>query len=151
MVATVGTMRFSPDVVNVVPARAVFTVDLRDPDEARLAGAEAALAAKLAELARDEGVKITTEPLARFHTVVFDDRIVGMIEASARARSLPCRRMTSGAGQDAQMLARICPTAMIFVPSRQGISHNPAEYTAPEDVVAGASVLLDVLRGLVAE
>ena len=56
--------------------------------------------------------------------------------------------MTSGAGHDAQMMARICPTAMIFVPSRDGISHNPAEFTAPEDLMAGANVLLRTLRKL---
>lgn len=151
MVATVGSLEFRPNVINVVPARAVLTVDLRDPDGARLAAAEAALAAKLAELAEAEGVGITAEPLARFGTVVFDERIVAMIEDSACARALSCRRMTSGAGQDAQMLARICPTAMIFVPSIKGISHNPAEFTPPDDVIAGASVLLDVLRRLATE
>ena len=56
--------------------------------------------------------------------------------------------MTSGAGHDAQMIARLCPTAMIFVPSRDGISHNPHEYTAPADLAAGANVLLDVTRRL---
>ena len=57
-------------------------------------------------------------------------------------------RMTSGAGQDAQMMARICPTAMIFVPSIKGISHNPKEYTPDEDCVAGANVFLDVVSEL---
>jgi N-carbamoyl-L-amino-acid hydrolase len=59
--------------------------------------------------------------------------------------------MTSGAGHDAQMLARICPTAMIFVPSVKGISHNPAEYTAPGDLVAGANVLLHTILELADE
>ena len=77
-----------------------------------------------------------------------DENIVQKIEAAASARGLNTRRMTSGAGQDAQMMARICPTAMIFVPSIKGISHNPKEYTPDEDCVAGANVFLDVVSEL---
>ncbi len=146
-VATVGRMRFAPDVINVVPSRAIFTVDLRDPDETRLREEEAALAAHLDGLVA-EGFRVTVERLARFEPVVFDAALVGRIEAAAAARGLSCRRMTSGAGHDAQMLARICPAAMIFVPSRDGISHNPREHTDAVDLVAGAEVLLDVVRSL---
>jgi len=146
-VATVGRMSLAPDVVNVVPARATFTVDLRDPDAERLRAAEAALAAHLDDLAA-EGFGVTVERLARFEPVVFDAAIVARIEAAATARGLTVKRMTSGAGHDAQMLARICPAAMIFVPSRDGISHNPREATADADLVAGAEVLLDVVVGL---
>jgi N-carbamoyl-L-amino-acid hydrolase len=143
-VATVGRMSFAPDVINVVPARATFTVDLRDPDEARLREEEAALAAHLAAL-EAEGFLVTTERLARFEPVVFDPAIVAAIEGAARARGLPVRRITSGAGHDAQMVARLCPAAMIFVPSIGGVSHNPREATADADLVAGAEVLLDVV------
>jgi N-carbamoyl-L-amino-acid hydrolase len=83
--------------------------------------------------------------LARFAPVTFDLAVVDRVEAAARRRDLPCRRMPSGAGHDAQMLARVCPTGMVFVPSRDGISHNPREYTSPEHLAAGASVLCDVL------
>lgn len=143
-VATIGTMRFEPDAINVIPSRAVFTVDLRDPDEERLQALETALADFLARVAEEEGVDISAERLARFQPVVFDPAIVAAIEASARTRGLKSRRMTSGAGHDAQMIARIAPTAMIFVPSRDGISHNPREHTEPDELVAGANVLLDV-------
>jgi N-carbamoyl-L-amino-acid hydrolase len=145
-VATVGTMRYEPDAINVIPSRAVFTVDLRDPDEERLQALEAVLADFLARVAEEEGVEISVERLARFQPVVFDPAIVAAIEASARTRGLKSRRMTSGAGHDAQMLARIAPTAMIFVPSRDGISHNPREHTEPDDLAAGANVLLDVVE-----
>ena len=145
-VATIGTMRFEPDAINVIPSRAVFTVDLRDPDEDRLQGLEAALADFLLRVAAEEGVEISVERLARFQPVAFDLGIVATIEASAKARGLKSRRMTSGAGHDAQMIARIAPTAMIFVPSRDGISHNPREHTEPEELVAGANVLLDVVE-----
>jgi N-carbamoyl-L-amino-acid hydrolase len=147
-VATVGTLSLEPNAINVIPSRAVMTVDLRDPDEDRLKAAEAALAAFVGELAASEGVSIATERLARFEPVLFDAGIVATIEDSARARGLASRRMTSGAGHDAQMIARIAPAAMIFVPSRDGISHNPREFTAEADLVAGANVLLDVARRL---
>ncbi len=145
-VATIGTMRFEPDAINVIPSRAVFTVDLRDPDEERLQALEAALAAELRVIIAEEGVTVTVERLARFEPVTFDRAIVEAIEASASARRLKSRRMTSGAGHDAQMLARIAPAAMIFVPSRDGISHNPREHTDPADLIAGANVLLDVVK-----
>lgn len=147
-VATVGCMAFEPNAINVIPARATFTVDLRDPDEARLQGAEAALAGYLEALAQAEGVTISAERLARFAPVTFDPEIVALIEQAAAQRGLRSRRMTSGAGHDAQMMARICPAAMIFVPSTGGISHNPREHTPDADLIAGADVLLDVVRRL---
>ena len=86
--------------------------------------------------------------MTEFDPVLFDESIVKKIEAAAKERGLTTRRMTSGAGQDAQMLARICPTAMIFVPSVKGISHNPKEYTPDENVIEGANVFLDVVKDL---
>ncbi|TAX46269.1 Zn-dependent hydrolase (plasmid) [Rhizobium leguminosarum] len=150
-VATVGCMRFEPDVINVIPSRATFTVDLRDPDEDRLREEETALTNFLEILSTEEQVGISVERLARFEPVKFDQGIVGLIEKAARNRGLACRRMTSGAGHDAQMIARIAPSAMIFVPSIGGISHNPKEYTADEDLVAGTNILLDVVRRLATE
>ena len=150
-VATVGYVDFEPNAINVIPSRAIFTVDLRDPDEGRLQAAEAALAEYLSGLATAEDVRISTERLARFEPVTFDPRIVELVEDAARSRGLACRRMTSGAGHDAQMIARIAPTAMIFTPSIGGISHSPRERTEDADLIAGANVLLDVVRALAAE
>ncbi|WP_457151400.1 allantoate amidohydrolase [Mesorhizobium sp. P5_C1] len=147
-VATVGTIRFEPNAINVIPSQAVFTVDLRDPDEQRLQAEEAALAACLEQLADTEGVTISVERLARFEPVIFDIRIVELIEAAAKNRGLGVKRMTSGAGHDAQMMARIAPAAMIFVPSAGGISHNPREHTEDAELVAGANILLDVVTEL---
>ena len=149
-VATVGCMSFTPNAINVIPSRATFTVDLRDPDEGRLQAEEAALTAYLKELAASEEVVISVERLARFEPVTFDRRIVGLVEAAARDRGLASKRMTSGAGHDAQMMARIAPSAMIFVPSTGGISHNPREHTPDADLVAGANILLDVAARLAA-
>lgn len=146
-VATVGTIGFEPNAINVIPSTASFTIDLRNPDEERLKSQEAALDEFLAEL-ETEGFSVTTERLARFQPVMFDPRIVASIEKAAADRQLRCRRMTSGAGHDAQMIARIAPAAMIFVPSRGGISHNPAEFTEDGDLIAGANILLDVARSI---
>ncbi|OWT65645.1 Zn-dependent hydrolase [Candidimonas nitroreducens] len=143
--ATVGSLRLEPDVVNVIARKAIFTVDLRDPDEPRLQAAERRLAEFLVELARREGVEIQAERLARFEPVVFDAGLAAEIESSARHLGLTSRRMTSGAGHDAQMIARIAPAAMIFVPSRSGISHNPREHTDDAQLVQGARVLLEVV------
>jgi len=150
-VATVGAIGLHPNLINVIAARATLTVDLRNTDEALLKQAEAELDAFLRALEQQEGVAIEARRLARFEPVKFDERLVRRIEASAHARGLPVRRMTSGAGHDAQMMARICPAAMVFVPSVRGISHNPKEHTAPADLLQGANVLLDVLLALADE
>lgn len=144
-VCTTGCIAFEPNAINVIPSKAVFTVDVRNPNEEKLREEEKALADYLAELEKTDKVKITTERLSRFEPVLFDEGIVTLVEKYAKKRGLRCRRMTSGAGQDAQMLARICPTAMIFVPSVNGISHNPREFTKEEDLLAGAEVFLDVV------
>ncbi|MEM9632522.1 MAG: Zn-dependent hydrolase [Pseudomonadota bacterium] len=150
-VATVGTISFGPNAINVIPDVAEFTIDLRDPDEGILKAREAALADYLVDLEKQDGVKVKTEPMARFEPVTFDPEIVGMIEECAAARQLSCRKMTSGAGHDAQMMARICPTAMIFVPSNKGISHNPLEHTDDTSLIAGAQVLLDTAMRIVSQ
>ncbi len=145
-VATVGRLNIWPNVINVVPGRVDLTIDLRDPNETVLQERENAVSGFLRKLGQDHSVQIKTRQLARFDPVVFDTELVALIEASASARNLSCRRITSGAGHDAQMMARVCPSAMIFVPSRDGISHNPLEHTEPSDLEAGAEVLLDVVH-----
>lgn len=147
-VETVGTIEFKPNAVNVIPSLATFTVDLRNPNEERLQEEEKALASYLKELAVSEKVSITSEQLVRFQPVIFDENIVKLVEEVASQHGLQSRRMTSGAGQDAQMIARVCPSAMIFVPSVHGISHNPKEFTSKLDLIAGANVLLDVVAKL---
>ncbi|MCA9652246.1 MAG: Zn-dependent hydrolase [Myxococcales bacterium] len=147
-IATVGRLRLHPDLVNVIPNRATFTVDLRNTDEAALQQAEARVHAEVEALARAEGCTVEHRPLARFEPVAFDRGVVDRVEAAARELGLSTRRMPSGAGHDAQMLARICPAAMIFVPSVGGISHNVKEHTEPADLEAGANVLLRVLSDL---
>ena len=147
-VGTVGALTLKPNLVNVVANHALMTVDLRNTDEQRLRDAEARLHAFVDDLAAREGVTVSSRVLARFEPVRFDAAMVDRVEAHAQALGLSTRRMPSGAGHDAQMLARVCPTAMIFTPSVGGISHNVKEYTAPDDIEAGANVLLGVLLDL---
>ncbi|CAN7660457.1 Zn-dependent hydrolase [Pararhizobium sp. LjRoot238] len=147
-VATVGCLELVPNAINVIPSRASLTVDLRSTTEDRLLRHEAALGAFLETLAEDEQLQISVERLARTTPVKFDEVIVKKIENAAEKRGLSVRRMTSGAGHDAQMIASIAPAAMIFVPSIGGISHNPAEQTAEVDLIRGANVLLDVVQSI---
>jgi N-carbamoyl-L-amino-acid hydrolase len=147
-VATVGALSLRPNLINVVPNRAVFTVDLRNTDEAKLKEAEARVANHIAEVAAAERVEVEAKVLARFEPVIFDAGLVDRVEHHARALSLSTRRMPSGAGHDAQMMQRLCPTAMIFVPSVAGLSHNVKEHTETADLVAGAEVLLNLVLEL---
>lgn len=147
-VATMGKVDLHPNLINVIAARAKVTVDLRNTDEAALKQAEQRFAEFLKQLAADEGVRIEARSLARFEPVIFDRGVAELIARTAQRLGHSCRPMTSGAGHDAQMIARIAPTAMIFVPSIRGISHNPAEDTKPEHLAAGADVLLHTLLEL---
>jgi N-carbamoyl-L-amino-acid hydrolase len=150
-VGTVGALELHPNLVNVVAARASMTVDLRNTDDDALSRAEQMLLQFADSAARDEGVTIDARPLARFAPVRFHDRLVELVEHSARSLGHSVQRLASGAGHDAQMLARLCPSAMIFVPSHEGLSHNVAEHTDPDDLAAGADVLFDVLQRLAEE
>ncbi len=149
-VGTVGRLELHPNLVNVVPASATFTVDIRNTDEAILKQAEQRFAEFLATTAEAEGCTVETKELARFEPVIFDDRVIDMVRSTAEELGHSVKQMPSGAGHDAQMLARVCPTAMVFTPSRDGISHNPAEYTSPSDLEAGANVMLQVMMKLAA-
>ena len=125
-----------------------MTLDIRNTDEALLQRAEQEVAEFLEEVAASEGVTITTKKLARFEPVEFDNRVIDIIEQVSIRLENSTQRMPSGAGHDAQMLARVCPAAMIFVPSVNGISHNAAEHTDTEDLVAGANILLQSMLAL---
>jgi N-carbamoyl-L-amino-acid hydrolase len=144
-VATVGAIELRPNLVNVIARQATLTVDLRNMDETLLQQAEQRLAGFVDDIAAGEGVKVSARRLARFEPVAFDGAMVALVQETAAELGCSCRRMPSGAGHDAQMFAPNCPTAMIFVPSKGGISHNVAEYTEPRQLEAGANILLQVM------
>ena len=147
-VCTVGKIDLHPNLTNVVPAKATLTLDVRNTNEDLLKLAESKIAEFLVKIASSEGVKITTKELARFEPVVFDDRVIAAVESIAKQQGNSVQRMPSGAGHDAQMMARVCPSGMIFVPSVKGISHNPAEFTESTDLEAGANILLHTMLAL---
>ena len=146
--ATVGCTKYYPDVINVIPEKVIMTVDLRNDNNESLLEAEKMLDDYIVELKKEFSVEISQERLARFNPVIYDSNIVKTIEDSAIELGFTTKRMTSGAGHDAQMMSRICPAAMIFVPSIDGISHNPEEFTKEEDLLAGVNVLSDVVLKL---
>ncbi len=147
-VATVGRVDMVPNLVNVVPSKVTMTVDLRNTDERLLRQAEQRFVDLCEELVASEGVTIARRTLARFEPVDFDQAMIDRVERVATRLGHSTLRMPSGAGHDAQMLARVCPTSMIFVPSVAGLSHNLAELTHPADLQAGADVLLQVMLEL---
>jgi N-carbamoyl-L-amino-acid hydrolase len=147
-VCTVGKVDLFPNLINVIPAKAVLTLDVRNTEEEILLQAEKEIADFITSLALEENVVITSRQLARFEPVVFHPQVIDLVESAAAALAPSVIRMPSGAGHDAQMFARVCPSAMIFVPSVEGISHNPAEFTSPQDLVLGANILLRVLIDL---
>ena len=147
-VCTVGKIDLHPNLTNVVPARATLTLDVRNTDEKILQIAESKIKDFLSQIAVSEGVEIKTRQLARFEPVIFDDRVIDLVESIANEQNNSVQRMPSGAGHDAQMLARVCPAGMIFVPSVKGISHNAAEFTDEADLNAGANILLHTMLAL---
>jgi N-carbamoyl-L-amino-acid hydrolase len=147
-VATVGRVEVHPNLVNVVPASVTFTLDLRHTDETALQAAEAHMDQVITHAAEAENCSVESRELARFEPVEFDPRMIELVETIAAHHGHSVRRMPSGAGHDAQMLARVAPTSMIFVPSHEGISHNPAEHTDAGDLIAGADVLFRAMTTL---
>ena len=147
-VATVGRLELHPNLVNVVAGSAILTVDLRNTVEARLLESENKLADFLLELASNEGLEIEKRQLARFEPVEFNQEVVNTVENIASRLGHSVMKLPSGAGHDAQMMARVCPTGMVFVPSHKGISHNPQEHTDSDDLIAGCNVLFQTILDL---
>jgi N-carbamoyl-L-amino-acid hydrolase len=146
--ATVGNLAVAPGQTNVIPHRAMLTVDLRNPDDALMAAAEQHLADYVDALAADHGVDIAWERMAKTRVVPFDRGIQDVLAGTAHDLSLPFVHVMSGAGHDAQEIAAICPAAMVFVAGEHGgVSHTPREYSNPEACGNGTDVLANaVLR-----
>ncbi|MFS8113206.1 Zn-dependent hydrolase [Rhizobium jaguaris] len=140
---TVGRFSAHPGSINAIPDKVTFTVDIRHPDAASVTSIDAKVRAACEEAALSQrcSVEITTSfdmPPGSFSKIMTD-----RIEAAAQALGLSYKRMISGAFHDALFVARIAPAAMIFVPCRDGISHNEAEYVEPTDIINGARLLLE--------
>ena len=146
--ATVGNFDIGVGQTNVIPHEATITVDLRNPDDDLMTSAEQHLASYVEELAQVHRVEITWERMAKTAMVPFDAGIQDVLAATADDLGLPYVRAMSGAGHDAQEIAAICPTAMVFVAGENGgISHTPREYSNPDACGNGTDVLANaVLR-----
>ncbi|WP_227672346.1 M20/M25/M40 family metallo-hydrolase [Komagataeibacter sp. FXV3] len=140
--ATIGIIGANPDGRNVVPGEVRMTQGLRPPDNVVVDRMEGAFWAQAAETARGARIDVSIEESSVSPSVPFDSVCVSMVRNAASRVGLTHRDIISGAGHDAAYMARICPTAMIFIPCRDGLSHNEAEYAEPDDIVAGANVLM---------
>ena len=151
LVATAGRLRPVPNLPNVIAGKVEFTLDIRHTSETMLAGFCDAVLSKFESIAARRGVALQLRPALLTRPAPMDPVLTGDMERICASRGIPYRRMMSGAGHDGQMFAPVCPTAMLFVPSRGGISHSPAEYTAPEELGAGAAVLMEMIYELAYE
>ncbi len=146
--ATVGKIEAKPGASNVIPGHVSFTLDARHPDAEQLDAYCQSVFRQMEQIAARQGLTLTYEPYTDAAPVPMDAGLTRQIELICGNRGLSWRRMYSGAGHDAQLFASRIPTAMVFVPSRSGISHSPEEYTEPERLAAGVLVLADLLHAL---
>ncbi|NNA95546.1 allantoate amidohydrolase [Pseudomonas sp. ICMP 8385] len=143
--ATVGMANIFPNSRNVVPGRVFFSVEFRHPDEAVLAVQDQQLHAAVARIAEGIGLQASVKQIFQYAPIAFDKECVAVVQAAAEVLGYSHRRMISGAGHDACYLNQVAPTAMIFVPCVEGLSHNEAEAIHLHWSTAGADVLLQAI------
>jgi len=144
-VGTVGQLTVSPNAPNVVPGLVKLTIELRDLSAAKIARLERVIEARAAAIARQTQTEITIAPLSHHDAAMASPALVDAIGRAAAGLNLRLLRLPSGAGHDAQMMARLGPMGMIFVPSLGGVSHSPKEATRWEDCARGAAVVLQAV------
>ncbi len=143
--ATVGFVQVSPNSRNTIPGRVFFTVDFRHPEDAVLTAMDDELRAACAAAAATQTLEVAVEEFWYFPPTPFDSDLVGRVREAATEQGYPHQDIISGAGHDAVYMARVAPSAMIFVPCVGGISHNEIEDAKPEDLTAGCAVLLNAV------
>ncbi|MFK9089914.1 allantoate deiminase [Bacillus salipaludis] len=148
LVATVGKIEAQPNIVNVVPGKAIFTIDVRHTDKEAIISFTEQLTSRINEVSKEHGVETTIDMWMDADPVPMDATVVELIEKQCKENGLNYKLMHSGAGHDSQIFAPFVPTAMLFVPSLKGISHNPAEYTEPGDLAEGVKGLIGALYEL---
>jgi len=144
-VGAVGQANVWPNSRNVIPGKAVFTVDFRSPDLGKLNAMRARLEAEAAVIAADLGLGISIEPVGHFDPVTFDPKLVEVVRGAAERLGYSHMDIVSGAGHDACWINRVAPTVMIMCPCVDGLSHNEAEEITPAWAAAGADVLLNAV------
>jgi allantoate deiminase len=150
MTANVGILTVAPGGFNVIPGTAEFTIDARAGDADGFARAEKFVRETLERVAVEEQLELEVTETHRKPPTPLDPELQELLAQAAGAEGAAARSMPSGAGHDAMVLAKHVPAAMLFVPSRAGISHSPDEYTSPEHCELGARVLARAVRALVA-
>ena len=148
--ATIGKAQIQPGAANTVPGVVEFSLDFRDPDEAVLRALADAFQKALAAICRRRQLKFEFTVQGDIKPVASDQQLVAVLDDNAKKLGLRYRRMLSGAAHDAQQVGRIAPMAMIFVPSKNGQSHSPAEWSSWDDIEAGANLMLQTLLSLAA-
>ena len=149
-VATVGRIACEPAQVNVIPGRARFSVDVRDPDKALLEAAVAAISRTVEQICNVRKLEFDLVRLSEAEPVNLSDSILDLLQKKARARGITPHRMISGAGHDTALIAAFTRAGMIFVPSRDGLSHCPQEFSRLEDIALACEILLAAVVELVA-
>jgi beta-ureidopropionase / N-carbamoyl-L-amino-acid hydrolase len=147
-VATVGKIQAFPGATNVVPGRVVTSLDVRDLDESKVTLVFDRIVNEARQIEAATGTKFTFKPTTTSRPALADMRIRSLIDETAKSLGLSTLLLPSGAGHDAQEMAGICPIGMVFIPSRDGISHSPREYSTPSDITNGANVLLHTVLKL---
>jgi N-carbamoyl-L-amino-acid hydrolase len=142
---TVGRLLVFPNSPNVIPGEVRFNVEFRNPSDARIAEIAAAFPAQAAAMAERNQTALTLTPVFRIPAQPFDAECVGLVEEAAAKLGYAARRMVSGAGHDAVHVATRVPTAMIFTPCKDGLSHNEAESVEPDEAAAGTQVLFEAV------
>lgn len=142
---TVGQLHVSPNSPNVIPGEVRFTAEFRHPAEAEINRIAAQFPREAGFIARDCDVKLEVREVMRLPAQAFDPACVGLVREAAARLGLPAREIVSGAGHDAVYVARRVPSAMIFTPCRDGLSHNEAEHVEPEQAEAGCQVLFEAV------
>jgi N-carbamoyl-L-amino-acid hydrolase len=143
--ATVGMLQNSPNSRNTIPGRVFFSIDFRHPKEETLAKMDADIRAAAAKVERDIGLAIEVKDIWYSPPVVFDRDCVAAVRGAAEELGLSRMDIISGAGHDSVYMSRVAPTAMIFVPCADGISHNEIESATADDLAAGCNVLLHAM------
>ena len=149
-VATVGTVTVHPGAVNSVPSRVTLMLDIRDTDVARRNRVMGAIRNDIAAIGKVRGVKISEDTINADEPAVSSPHILAVLEAVCKAEGISYLKMVSRAYHDSSFMARVAPIAMIFIPSRAGVSHRPDEYSAPEAIALGVRVLAVTLAKLAA-
>ena len=145
IVATVGVVDIEPSSINVIPGKATLWVDLRGVEQESILAAVNELHAAVSDISESDDIKIVTDVLTADKPVPLSKDLAAISEQVCQELNIRYRRMNSGAGHDAMHIATLIPTTMIFVPSIEGISHNPAEYTNPQDIALGVQVLWETI------